>query len=413
LGYVRISGVWDEGDEPVEFPETPWALDLEMKDFPYPRDHHGQWFWESGFNKDPLGGAESIRDWNLRAVYGAFNAMKNRDGRDEHLNARLAWIAFIGGPRESRRLMGDVILSQEDIVAKKKFPDGCVPSTWSIDLHYPKQQYAEKFPDNPFISIAEHDKRVDRTYGYPIPYRCFYSRNIENLFMAGRDISVTHEALGTTRVMKTCGMMGEVVGKAASICTLHDCMPREVYTHYLVDLQELLQLPGKARRETVFDKIEMPANLLPANAAGPPSGIDPKSLPGIVVDDRDAKKSEGWTEGAGLKGYIGCGYVYASDNSKASIEFTVTAPKGGSYEVRLAYGHHENRGRSVPVIVSAGGTQQTYKINMQEPAPLENGFISLGKVSLKPNEPCRVVVSATGAGGFAHADAVQLLPVEE
>jgi hypothetical protein len=405
--------VWDEGDEPVAFPETPWALDLQMKDFPYPRDHHGQWFWESGFNKDPLGGAESIRDWNLRAVYGAFNAMKNRDGRDEHRNARLAWIAFIGGPRESRRLMGDVILTQEDIVAKKKFPDGCVPSTWSIDLHYPKKQYAEKFPDNPFISIAEHDRRVDRTYGYPVPYRCFYSRNIENLFMAGRNISVTHEALGTTRVMKTCGMMGEVVGKAASICTVHDCMPREVYTHYLVDLKELLQLPGQARRETVFDKIEMPANLLPASAAGPPSGIDPKSLPGIVVDDVDAKKSAGWTSGAGLKGYIGYGYLYASPNSNATIEFTPVAPKAGTYEVRLAYGHHENRGSTVAVTVTAGGMEKTHRINMQEPAPLENGFISLGTVSLKPKETCKVVVSATAAGGHAHADAVQLLPVQE
>ncbi len=95
---------WEELDEPVEFPETPWALDLEMKDFPYPRDHHGQWFWESGFDKDPIQEAEAIRDWNLRAVYGAFNAMKNRDGRDQHRNAQLTWIAFIGGPRESRRL---------------------------------------------------------------------------------------------------------------------------------------------------------------------------------------------------------------------------------------------------------------------------------------------------------------------
>jgi hypothetical protein len=405
--------VWDEADEPVEFPETPWALDLEMKDFPYPRDHHGQWFWESGFNKDPLGGAESIRDWNLRAVYGAFNAMKNRDGRDEHRNARLAWIAFIGGPRESRRLMGDVVLTQEEIVAKKKFPDSCVPSTWSIDLHYPKQQYAEKFPDNPFISIAEHDNRVDRTYGYPIPYRCFYSRNIENLFMAGRNISVTHEALGTTRVMKTCGMMGEVVGKAASICKIHDCMPREVYTHYLEDLKELLQLPGQARRETVFDKIEMPANLLPASAAGPPTGIDPKSLPGIVVDDMDANKSDGWTPGTGLKGYIGYGYLYASDNSKASIEFEFVAPEGGAYEVRIAYGQHENRGATVPVTVTAGGVEKTHRVNMKQPPPLEGGFVSLGKVSLKPNEICTVIVSAAGAGGFAHADAVQLLPVEE
>ncbi|MBC8355730.1 MAG: FAD-dependent oxidoreductase [Planctomycetes bacterium] len=405
--------VWSEGDEPVDFPKTPWALDLEMKDFPYPRDHHGQWFWESGFDKDPLGGAETIRDWNLRAVYGAFNAMKNRDGRADHRNARLAWIAFIGGPRESRRLMGDVILTQKDVVDKRKFPDGCVPSTWSIDLHYPKKQYAEKFPDNPFISIAEHDRRVDRTYGYPIPYRCFYSRSIENLFMAGRNISVTHQALGTTRVMKTCGMMGEVVGKAASICTLHDCMPREVYTHYLDDLKQLLHLPGQARRETVIDKIQMPEKLLPASAAGPPTGIDPKSLPGIVMDDVDAIKSGEWTSGAGLKGYVGYGYLYASPQSKSMIKFAPVVTKAGTYEVRLGYGHHENRGKTVSVTVDAGGAQKAHRINMSEPAPLEHGFISLGTVTLKANEFCRVTVSSEGAGGFAHADSVQLLPVKE
>ena len=119
-GRMGMSNMWawDELDEPIEFPETPWALDLDMDDFPYPRDHHGQWFWESGFDKDPIGEAEAIRDWNLRAVYGAFNAMKNRDGADQHRNAHLTWIAYIGGPRESRRLMGDVMLTQEDIVDK-------------------------------------------------------------------------------------------------------------------------------------------------------------------------------------------------------------------------------------------------------------------------------------------------------
>ncbi|MDP7108215.1 MAG: FAD-dependent oxidoreductase, partial [Roseibacillus sp.] len=169
-------------------------------------------------------------------------------------NAYLTWIAYIGGPRESRRLLGDVVLSQDDIVTRRQFPDGSVPSTWSIDLHYPKKQYAKKYPDNPFISIAKHDRRVDRAYGYPVPYRCFYSRNIENLFMAGRCISVTHEALGTVRVMKTCGMMGEVVGKAASICALHDCYPRAVYETHLKELDELLKLPGLARRKTVKDE---------------------------------------------------------------------------------------------------------------------------------------------------------------
>ena len=266
-GRMGMSNMWAWANRgaPQAFPETPWALPLDMADFPYPHDFHGQWFWESGFDKDPLGDAEGIRDWNLRAVYGAFNAMKNGDGAAKHPNAVLTWVAFVGGPRESRRILGDVVLTQDDIVTKREFPDGCVPSTWSIDLHYPKEQYARKFPDNPFISIAVHDRRVDRDYGYPVPYRCFYSKDIENLFMAGRCISVTHEALGTVRVMKTCGMMGEVVGKAASVAVKHGTTPRGVYENHWAEMDELLKLPGKARRATLADPIEIPADAQPAD----------------------------------------------------------------------------------------------------------------------------------------------------
>ena len=119
------------------------------------------------------------------------------------------------------------------------------PDTWSIDLHYPKKQYAQKFPDNPFISYAVRQGRGSILW-LPRTLPLFYSRNIENLFMAGRCASVTHEALGTVRVMKTCGMMGEVVGRAASICIKRDCLPRGVYKSYLDDLIELIKLPGKS-----------------------------------------------------------------------------------------------------------------------------------------------------------------------
>ncbi len=182
-GRMGMSNMWtwDEGEKPVAFPKTPWALPLTMRDFPYPRAHHAEWFWESGFDKNPIQDAEAIRDWNLRAGFGAFNAMKNGDGAEDHENAFLTWMAFVGGPRESRLLEGDLVLTQDDIVNKRDFPDGCVPTTWSIDLHYPKKEYAKKFPENPFISIAEHDRRIDRLYGYPVPYRCFYSKNIDNL----------------------------------------------------------------------------------------------------------------------------------------------------------------------------------------------------------------------------------------
>ncbi|MCA9245858.1 MAG: FAD-dependent oxidoreductase [Planctomycetales bacterium] len=413
-GRMGMSNMWrwDEVDQHTEFPATPWALDLEMKDFPYPRDHHGQWFWESGFDKDPVEGAEAIRDWNLRAVYGAFNAMKNRDGAEKHKNAVLTWVAYVGGPRESRRLMGDVILTKEDIVTKRDFPDGCVPSTWSIDLHYPKKQYAEKFPDNPFISIAQFDARVDRTYGYPVPYRCFYSRNVPNLFMAGRCISVTHEALGTVRVMKTCGMMGEVVGKAASICAEHGCEPRDVYHSYLDQLTKLLELPGKAHRDTFDAEIVIPDDALPlAGSHGPPTGLDPAKMEGIVVDDKKAKLSGNWSSGTGLKGYVGYAYLYASGDSGATARFEFSVPKSGEYEVRYAYLNHENRGGSVPVTIEQGALSQTIQIDMRKEPPLP-GFYSLGTFELAAGETAAVSVIAKGAGGNVHADAIQVLPAK-
>ena len=414
-GRMGMSNMWawDEGNMQVEFPKTPWALDLNMSDFPYPVDHHGQWFWESGFDKDAIGDAELIRDWNLRAVFGAFNAMKNRDGADKHKTAFLTWVAFIGGPRESRQLLGDLVLTQDDIVTKKEFADGCVPSTWSIDLHYPKKQYAEKFKDNPFISIAEHDRRIDRDYGYPIPYRCFYSRNIENMFMAGRCISVTHEALGTVRVMKTCGMMGEVVGKAASICVNHDCPPSAVSDRYWPELDKLMQLPGKAFRLNRTDAITIPDVVLPlAGAYGPPTGLDPTTLLGIVIDNKQAKATGDWTSGTGLKGYVAYDYVYAPADSGATITFEWLADKDMKAEIRLAYQPHENRGTSVPVSIAIGKTKKEFRINMKKKEPIENAFVSLGTFDVRAGDTISIIQSTEKAGGIVHADAVQILPAQ-
>ncbi|MEM9659172.1 MAG: FAD-dependent oxidoreductase, partial [Planctomycetota bacterium] len=416
-GRMGMSNMWAwaEGRQEVAFPETPWALDLKMKDFPYPRDYHGQWFWESGFDKDPINEAEQIRDWNLRAVFGAFNAMKNGEGAADHKTAFLTWVAFIGGPRESRRLVGDVMLTQDDIVNKTEFPDGCVPSTWSIDLHYPKKQYAKRFPENPFISVAVHDRRIDRSFGYPVPYRCFFSRNIENLFMAGRCISVTHEALGTTRVMRTCGMMGEVVGKAASICVLNECLPRDVYESHWGAMVELLQLPGKARRASVHDPIDIPDDALPlASPYGVPAdernrakGLDPSKLPGVVVDDVQAKRVGNWTPGTGLSGFVGGSYLYASGD--ASITFDFVAPSTGRFDVRIAYQPHENRAPRAPVRLQAGDVVSVSTIDMTQAPSLPNGFHSVGVVAIREKESGSVTISTRDAGGVVHADAVQIV----
>ncbi|MFK7818994.1 MAG: FAD-dependent oxidoreductase [Planctomycetaceae bacterium] len=410
-GRMGMSNMWawDEGDKAVSYPDTPWALDLTMKDFPYPRDHHGQWFWEGGFDKDPIKEAELIRDWNLRAVYGAFNAMKNKEGAAKHKTAFLTWIAYIGGPRESRRLMGDVVLTQEDVVSKRDFKDGCVPSTWSIDLHYPRKEYADKFPENPFISVAVHDRRIDRGYGYPVPYRCFYSKNINNLFMAGRCVSVTHEALGTTRVMKTCGMMGEVVGKAASVCVQHDCFPREVYTGYWSEMERLLKLPGKARRKTVDAPIDIPDDIMEmAGPRGPITGLNPKKLPGLVVDDRDAEVKGKWQGGGSLKGYVGYGYRYAPADSGATAVYRFKAPATGEFDIRIASQPHPNRAKRAVVKVNG----EAARVDMTKEPNRPNGFIQVSTQQFTKGQEVKVRVETKDAGGMVHLDAIQVVPAK-
>ncbi len=231
--------------------------------------------------------------------------------------------------------------------------------------------------------------------------------------MAGRNISVTHEALGTTRVMKTCGMMGEVVGKAASVCVLHDCLPRDVYERYWDDLDALLKLPGKARRPTVHDEFTIPDDALAlAGPHGPMTGLDPANLQGLVVDDPQATTTGQWTKGEGLKGYVGYGYLYAGNNSQATCRFELQAPAAGMYDVRVAYLPHENRGPRVPVTVETPTQQQTMRINMRERPPLKDDFISVGRCSLQQGDRVVVTIATTDAGGTVHADAAGLFPIE-
>jgi len=250
----------EAGNVAAPFPRCPWAIDLTDKPFPGrtkvkpkpgakdPLASLGGWFWESGFDQDPINDVERIRDLNLRAMYGAWDALKNVDKL--YPNHRIGWAAFIAGKRESRRLMGDVILTADNVKSGTVFPDAAFPCSWPIDLHLADPHYKQGLKGEEFIARATVGDKEYQYHGpYWVPYRCLYSRNISNLFMAGRDISVTHEALGPVRVMKTCGMMGEIIGKAASICVSQGATPRGVYESHLSELVELINQPGATRRE--------------------------------------------------------------------------------------------------------------------------------------------------------------------
>ena len=197
----------------------------------------GEWTWETGMNYDQIKEFERIRDYGLMVVYSNWSYLKNElKDNDKYKNLQLSWVAFVSGKRESRRLMGDYILSENDIRRYVLHEDASGATTWTMDLHYPDPKNTENFPGNEFKSIAKHV----RCYPYPVPYRCLYSRNVNNLFMAGRNVSVTHVALGTVRVMRTGGVLGEVVGMAASLCKKHHVNPRAIYRNHLEELKSLM-----------------------------------------------------------------------------------------------------------------------------------------------------------------------------
>lgn len=438
-GRMGMSNMWVMKNlhKPVSWPKTPWALPLTLEDFPEPKTMapvgkknaanqsgfdlgynpvpnpeeyvHGEWFWESGFDKHPINDLELIRDHNFRAVYGAVSALKTLKA-DKYADYDLTWLAFIGGPRESRRIVGDMILNGEDMVKGVIYPDGCVPTTWDQDLHYPKEQYAKNFPDNPFISRAEFGKHTDRKNGYPVPYRCFYSKDIGNLFMAGRTISVERHALGSTRVMRTCGMMGEVVGKAAWICVRHHTTPRGVYEQYLDILKDLMSQPGAMRRDTLEGNLYLPANAkkLPEVAQ---DSINPAKLEGIVIDDKEAELTGKWAHGEGLKPFVGDYYSYGSDKG-ASARFAFSVKQSGNYEVRIFFQPHENRAKAAPVTVLSADGEKTLTVDQTKTAPLPQGAYSLGTFKFNAGEEAAVIFRTTGAGGNVHLDAVQVLPAK-
>ena len=198
----------------------------------------GEWTWETGMNFNQITDFERIRDYGLLVVFSNWSFLKNEYSEKNRYKLRsLEWVAYVAGKRESRRLLGDHILKEQDIFDYVIYPDGTATTSWSIDLHYPDPKNSEQFPGNEFRSICEQPM----IYPYSVPYRCLYSRNVNNLFMTGRNMSVTHIALGTTRQMRTIGMFGEVIGMAASLCKQNNSTPRGVYENYLEDLKILMK----------------------------------------------------------------------------------------------------------------------------------------------------------------------------
>ncbi len=227
----------EDWNTPCDFPDAiDWGLSLD--EITVEPVHRANWYWEVGMDDDQVEDAEKVRDYGMYVAYSTFSYCKNRySAKEDWLCTHLVWVSHVAGKRESRRIIGDYVMTENDLIRHIPHEDATCTTTWRIDQHYPMDENAERYPGATWISVG----RLTPIDPYPIPYRCFYSKDVPNLFMAGRDISVTHVAFGSIRVMRTCGMMGEVVGMAASVCSKRGVLPRDIYTDYFEDLKALMR----------------------------------------------------------------------------------------------------------------------------------------------------------------------------
>ncbi|MEK3686573.1 FAD-dependent oxidoreductase [Paenibacillus sp. FSL R10-2736] len=234
LGSTLLFYTKDAG-HPVKYIAPAMAIDITQTSITENRiirsgDNGCAYWWiEFGGEQDTVHDNEAIRDELWSIIYGIWDYIKN-SGKFDAGNMTLEWVGSLPGKREYRRFVGDYILNQNDILAQREFADRIGFGGWSIDLHPPQGVYATE----------SGSKHMYSDGSYHIPFRSLYSVNVNNLLMAGRDISASHVAFGTTRVMATCAVIGEAAGTGAALCAARGITPRELHANHLQDLQQTM-----------------------------------------------------------------------------------------------------------------------------------------------------------------------------
>lgn len=240
LGHSLYFYSKDTG-KPVKFVAPEFALS-DITKIPRFRNFNAQefgcklWWIEYGGRLDTVHDTEEIK-WELwKVVYGTWNYIKNSGEFPDAENLTLEWVGTIPGKRESRRFEGGYMLNQKDIIEQRTHLDAVAYGGWSVDLHPADGVFSEKPGCNQW-----HSKGI-----YQIPFRCLYSKNIDNLFLAGRIISASHVAFASSRVMATSAYVAQAVGIAAKVCLAHDLSPSGILkANKIGELQRLLQKSGQ------------------------------------------------------------------------------------------------------------------------------------------------------------------------
>jgi len=314
LGSSLLFTARDFG-EPMPFERPPWAhlfrTDADLPHRPHGASEYGYWWIEWGGHLDTIADNEAIRNELLKYLFGVWDHIKNRGDHGAE-NHALTWFGWVPGKRESRRLLGDYVLRQQDCTEARRFEDTVAYGGWPVDIH---AYGGLENPDPP--ARFGHLEDV-----YAIPFRMLYSRNVENLLMAGRDASATHMAHGSTRVMATCAVMGQAAGTAAALCAQHGCLPRDLTDSHITELQLALirddcYLPGLSLTD--------PDDLAPAATITASSQASPELGPENLVNGIDRPLGDApnaWEAAADQEGHAWVCFQWPEPVEIAEVRLT-------------------------------------------------------------------------------------------
>ena len=337
---------------------------------------NGEWRWEYGIHRDMIAEGEEIRDRMLLAIYGAFSLAKKRP---ENANKVLNFCPYLIGKRESRRIMGDWILSQNDVATNKEFEDAIATGTWGIDLHYDGYK-----PGVDFLSRNTFDQHGR----FWIPYRSIYSRNIGNLFVVGRCFSCTHVGLGAPRVISTLSQLGIAAGEAAAMCRELDETPRGIWKGgHVRKLQERL-------------------------GGGFPGVPDAKTAGWLIVDDdsEGVKIGKGWKRFTNTNGgYVGM-CAYSPGKNAEPVMYPLPVREAGRYTLmgRVPYAYSAKPGSATAFEIVSGGKTTAFTADQ---AQSTGEWVKLGEFDIEPGSTLTLIPAKSN--GHVVADGFALVPLQD
>ncbi len=307
--------------------------------------------------------------------------------------------------REGRRMIGEYIISQKDIMDEPKKDDPIVVSSFPVDSHDCQRVGTGEFVVDEGTIMPQ--RMPGRKHGYPyhIPYRAITPKASEctNLLVPVA-LSCTHVGISSIRVEPTWMILGQSAGIAAALSAKQNLavqkLPYPALRERLLAQKQVLDLPTLPE--------------LPPEPKGEIS-IDPKTLPGIVLDDMQAEIKGPWSRSSNFKPHIGTGYLHDDKrgDGESSAVFRFKAPKSGKYDLRMAYSAHETRATKVPLTVRNGEKTVEFFADQTQPLPSGEAFRSIGKVELQKGLETTITLRNAGTDGFVILDALQLLPPKE